>query len=460
MPNKANEKAVDFDAFFTDEFGMKNTDTNMNNSARYGLHRNKFTNLEFSKDEDKSPTVRIPCTGMLYSANRYEIKKEGKEGFWTESSASGVESIKNMADPANNIILKALLDAKKGVEQRVVVKGLSYDFSYYFSEPIIRYCESLRYNKANWDQNKPINITLFFGRGTELNRSGIRSFFQENNDFAAIIVVPGIEKEDYNSNRWGISLTDIEIAGLLEKFFSRKVPYRVVILSAYSTGINGLNQTILNRLINLTHVQRVIIFDCLLEFASGSTVNSLKKISSTNSNIRIIIYWSTPGSSDANKLIDNDSKLKVVEDLKPIGLSMNSNVIPLAHKRKPYRALICARILQAGIKENLVEFSANSKTAFEALVLPPRGEMISDKTMYKSVYGSLPPTKKILDDWYNSNKKKVDAFSAFLDPMDGGVKSLISQIRDKLMGWPAKEGSELHDLLIPEFGWEYLPYIK
>jgi hypothetical protein len=447
MPDKSDDDAVEFDAFFTDEFGKENTSSNMSNRNRIGLHRSKFTIIDGGKEKSQSGDSRD-------------------------------KPILNMADPDNNGVLKARLDAKIGVKNTFLKKKKDPDiFSWYFSKPIVEY-SALLHDKEEWDKNKPINITLFFGIGSELNRSGIRSFFRNNNDFAAIIVVPGVEidKKKKIEHSWGISLTDNEIAGILTKFFRKKVPYRVVIMSAYSAGMNGFNQTILNELLDLTNIKRVIIYDCLFENASGPTVDSLKKIRKTNSNSKIIIYWATI-SSDSNSLIDG-SKLKVVEELRPnLIVTMSSNVISLAHKRKQYRALVCARILQAGVAENLVELSESMTKAFGALKLPTRGEMISDKNIYNFIYGSIPSTKMILDDWYNKNKKEVEDFHFLLDQKirllhpyteyhdDGSKKEVkfaspVDQIRYKLMGWHAALDSELHDLLIPEFGWEYLPFTR
>jgi hypothetical protein len=93
-------------------------------------------------------------------------------------------------------------------------------------------------------------------------------------------------------------------------------------------------------------------------------------------------------------------------------------------------------------------------------IMPERGDMISDETMYKSMYGSVPGTKEILDRWYDANKKVVDDFFRFIVNNDGASDTIISQISKKALGWTVPVGSEIHDLLIPEFGWEYLPYKK
>ena len=429
MPDKTDTKALEFDAYFVDEFGVVNIPSNVNEKDRIGLHKSVFTDFTMS------------------------------QGTIKESSRSGSETITNKADPTNN----PTMTAKSGyVRNPVEVKGLSHGLMFYFSEPIIDYWKSLPKDKKVWDTSKAINITLLFAVGTELNRSGIRSFFQKNNDFAAIILVPGIEPGQYENNksRWGVSLNDADIARLLKKFFSINVPYKIVILACYSPGMNGLNQTILNEIVDLKDVIRIVIFDCLYLVSSGPTVDTLKKIKYINPNVQIIIYWSSVSKS-ANSLDDSNSQLLVIQQARPV-VTTSSNLIKVAGK-KSYRALICARIAEAGTKENLLNLSQNANKAFQALekIIPARGDIISDKTIYKSVYGAIPATKVILDDWYYSNRKVVEDFYKFVDAQDGTTQSIISQIwGNALLGWHGTVGSETHDLLIPEFGWEYLPYRK
>ena len=149
----------------------------------------------------------------------------------------------------------------------------------------------------------------------------------------------------------------------------------------------------------------------------------------------------------------------VIDQLQPL-VSYRSNVIHLAGN-KSYRALICGRIVQAGVKENLLNLSANGSKAWQDFekIIPMRGNVISDKNMYKAKYGSIPSNKVLLDDWYNANKNIVDVFYKFVDNQDR--PSLISQIWTKfLLGWHGTIGEETSRHAHSKFGWEYLPYRK
>lgn len=417
-----------FDAYFIDEFGVVNDASNTPEPARFGLHKNIFTDF-------------ITVSGTV-----------------AESAKSGSATIPNMADPANNPLLKA----RPGlVHNPVEIHGLSDKYSYYFSESVITYAEKIKADNSPWEADKPIKLTLLFAVGTEMNRSGLRTFFKDNTDMAGIILVPGIEpgSEGSNKGRWGISLTDNDIKALLLNFFFIPAHYEVVILAAYSTGMNGVNQTVLNEILRLDKIKRIIIYDCLYLQSSGKTSDMFKKMKNINSNVEIIIYWSSV-SSDANSLNASKSQLLVLNDAKPV-ITSTGNVIKLAGERM-YRALVCTRIIQVAEQEGFFVLSSDRLAAYKAItaILPDRGKVISDENMYKKIYGSLPSGHISLNDWYLLNQKVVDEFYKYLDKRPKGSNSLMEYIvKYKIMGWLGA-GAETHDLLLPEFGWEYLAYRK
>lgn len=134
---------------------------------------------------------------------------------------------------------------------------------------------------------------------------------------------------------------------------------------------------------------------------------------------------------------------------------------------------------QIGISENFLNLTKNQTDAFLAFIkiMPERGEMISDETMYKSIHKirDVPPEKDVLAKWYNANKAVVDKFFKYVAKKDGPAASAIIYLimKHHLLGWcyrykntnkcdPAQVlkalGEETHDLLLPEFGWEYLAY--
>jgi hypothetical protein len=436
MPDKSLPTARIFDAYFLDEYGVVNTasNTSVDVSDRVGLSKNRFTTIAMS-----GSTV-------------------------SETFQSGRFDLSNRADPNSNSALNPRAPDYVRNPIDAGFEGLTHSgdfgFGYYFSDATRTYGSSL--NGAPWDSGKPVAISLLFGPRNILCRSGVRTFFEKTSRFSGIIQVPGVEPKYFanargepNKGRWGVSMTDTDIAKVLKDFFGVPVPYKVAVLAAYSTGTNGLNQTILNRIINLANVQRVIFFDCLYELSSGSTVNALKRIKSANSNVQIIIYWASV-SDQSNSVSADMTQLKVVDALKPM-ITYSQNVIKLAGDRF-YRGLTCSRIVNAGRRDGLINLSPAAEAALNDLiaVTPARGTLVSDAAKYTSFVGSLPSSATRLDSWSSTNKAKFDAFYKFLDSNSGGSSPLINQIsNNQLLGWRSA-GGETHDLLIPEFGWEFL----
>lgn len=438
MPDKSVPEARMFDGFLTDEYAVVNTQANVmsNPLARVGLFKNKFTTVTNSG----SATTEIFQTGVF--------------------------DLKNMADPASNT---ALNSKSPGFVKNPIDPGFEglthagdYGFAWYCSDEIITFWKGL--NGTAWDPAKKIQLTILFGPRNILCRSGVRSFFKISKNFNAILQVPGLEpgyltnaKGSQNKGRWGVSINDTEISRQFKRFFGVDVPFDIVVLAAYSTGINGLNQTLLNNICTLSKVKRIIFFDCLYVSSSGNTGDAIKKIKRLNNNVQIIIYWSSLGKGNSMNAAMTD--LTVVQNLAPV-LSNGTNVIKLAGKPY-YRCLICSRMIQSGLKDGLITLSNTALTSFHKLeaVLPPRGTVISDAVKFKSFVSAGPPSGSVaLEDWYKTNKGVVNDFNKFLGVAAGNTMSPIAQIwSQKIPGWDGSVGEEVHDFLIPEFGWEYLP---
>ncbi|HWJ93838.1 MAG TPA: hypothetical protein VNT33_03895, partial [Telluria sp.] len=64
----------------------------------------------------------------------------------------------------------------------------------------------------------------------------------------------------------------------------------------------------------------------------------------------------------------------------------------------------------------------------------------------------------LFEDWSAANSKVINAFSRKLGTVAtaGSFRQLLWG--NFLPGWKGGDGEEKHDLLIPEFGWEYLPF--
>jgi len=72
------------------------------------------------------------------------------------------------------------------------------------------------------------------------------------------------------------------------------VPYKIKVLAAFSTGSCGLNQTLLNDLVNFSDVERLVFYDCLYAQQCANTANALRNFKAkADSKLKIIVYKST-----------------------------------------------------------------------------------------------------------------------------------------------------------------------
>ncbi|MEU2898081.1 hypothetical protein ACWC4E_33215 [Streptomyces sp. NPDC001273] len=92
---------------------------------------------------------------------------------------------------------------------------------------------------------------------------------------SALILVPGVEPASKTDPRWGVGINELDVRRLLETAVGRPVNYRISVLAAFSTGINGLNQTLAHDLVDVSRVERIVIYDCLYEQSSGGTATTL-----------------------------------------------------------------------------------------------------------------------------------------------------------------------------------------
>jgi len=129
----------------------------------------------------------------------------------------------------------------------------------YLSPSTTSYAASLPSSRP-WD--RPIRVSILYGVGFEMNRHGLRSSIAARAEPSALILVPGIEPRA-GQPRWGVGIGELDLRRLLEAAVGRPVSYRTAVLAAYSTGINGLNQTLLHGLVDVSRAERVVVFDCL-----------------------------------------------------------------------------------------------------------------------------------------------------------------------------------------------------
>jgi outer membrane protein OmpA-like peptidoglycan-associated protein len=295
-------------------------------------------------------------------------------------------------------------------------------------------------------------VSVLFGVGAEVNRHGLRSFFSATAD-RILIEVGGIESVPEATGPWGIGITTQMIVDLLSDALGTTVPCQLEVLAAYSTGYRGLNGTINNSLVGLTHLQKLIFFDCLYrgdgprpphgasmppkrhpEAPANSAFNTWRAIQAVitaSSACQIIVYDVTQGGT------------KMYSDGKRMVEIPGATFIALKALNVELKAIILARLMDNGIKDGYFS-AAKVPASVLALIplLPKRGTLASN---------SSKTTPGTIGRWAQDNSTKI-AHAA----RDFGVVMKLART-NQLMGWATPDTEFGHDGFLPEFGWEHLP---
>jgi hypothetical protein len=435
------DSALDFDAYYKDEWGVVNDASNcaLDASERSPWHKNVFT------------TVTTGGSTPVETADTFEVV------------------FQNRADPNTNAALQNKANPVPPAGRRDFVMKI------YCSDSVTTYAKSLTPGQP-W--TVPINLTLYYGVGFEINRHGIRSFFKPQPNMQAFIQVSGIERPQF-----GVTPDEAQIKkALADHFKVDPVPYRMKVLAAFSTGSCGLNQVLLNDLVDMTTVERLVFYDCLYAQQCGNTADAIRRLKGkASSKLKIVVYKASECANSFKERTDpcpdtaktrcpsfsqgkclDFNRMSVVVD-NP-GLIDPNGVIGNLFQNTSYIALVIFRALQGAVADGVVAIPSGSQTAWNdmaaLLVSSPRGLTISNKACFNYVHGNVPTGAPYtsFEDWSATNKKVINAFYAKVGTV--ATKDSFRNLLwgNMLPGWGGGDGEDKHDLLIPEFGWEYLPY--
>ena len=420
MPQRSQPASLLFDAYCANEMGVKNTPANID------------------------PTH--PRTIAFLTKSRFTRVTPSTGGSVTETAESLIKPLANQANPAINPVLPLK-------QSNVPADEPLEDVWLYLSPSTLAYKDKI--GARPWQT--PIKVSILYAVEFEVNRHGLRSFFESLSEPSALILVPGIEPKT-GGPRFGIGIRDVEIRDLLHTLLGRDAPYEVKVVAAFSTGINGLNQTLLNKLIDISALDRIVIYDCLYTTSSGDTATALRMAKTRRPSVKIIAYKCTIGGNS----LEQNNRLSVVT--RNPGLIASDAVIDLFYP-PPYTALITFRSLEGGLADGSVGLPAGSalESAFNSMkaIVPGRGTIVSSKKAFKYAFGTstLPSGATYFEDW-SSAKPNSEVINAFFRNL--GSKARAGTIRNliwtnELPGWSGGDGEENHDLLLPDFGWEFLP---
>jgi hypothetical protein len=107
--------------------------------------------------------------------------------------------------------------------------------------------------KSKPKNGKPkAKVTLFFGVETEINSFGLRKYFYNSNN-SVLITVTWVG--------WGIGITTQMIKELLDAAGLKDIDFFVEVMAGYSAAYRSLNETVINKLVDLKKLKRLIYLD-------------------------------------------------------------------------------------------------------------------------------------------------------------------------------------------------------
>ncbi len=310
-----------------------------------------------------------------------------------------------------------------------------------------------------------LQVRLLFGTGSEYYRHGVCGAVEDASIPIALIVIAGVEptyefvfydptdvtrkrKTDPlpANNRWGVGITTASIESIILQRYGAIIPYDLSVCGAFSTGYLGLKGSINSSLFSLAALDRVVIFDCLY----GELKGALDRVKAARSSARIIAYI-VSGAGNSFQ----DPKHPSFETLS-LGGNPAWNYVNLFFN-PAFHAMTSARLVNEGRRSDariLTSLRPAHEAALNGLVavLPARNTVVSSEALIRRVKGAVPPGAKSLAT-FAADKKNASLIRNFFDQISATRRCIG---RARLLGWPNPPGEEWHDMLLIEFGWEYL----
>jgi hypothetical protein len=327
-----------------------------------------------------------------------------------------------------------------------ICQGMKGRYSIFVPPPVLAAIEKARQEKRPLPK---VKISLFFGvPGADFNMFGLRTPFAAKSD-RVLIVVPGIEAGgsycSVSSAQWGIGITRHQITMLFDYGHLKDVDWEIVTIACYSAGYMGFNGTLNNGLIPLNRVETAIIYDDLYRGDTPPPGDTTRRALAALAAARtppanIVTYDITPGGVPSGSF--NGRRAAVP----------SSGVISVRPRSHVLRALIHARVLDAAVKEGIVQ--ANQLPPVVQNLrrsLPARGTIIPQSPL---PYYATQPKGMTLTDWGKANAADIARLGS--SPKASGF-DLIDTHELVWPGWvPLPEHQLLHIGFVGEFAWEYL----
>ena len=242
-------------------------------------------------------------------------------------------------------------------------------------------------------------VSLFFGVEPEMTLFRLAEFFANENN-SVLITIPGVE----TGTNWpgvilkfGFGISTQIINDLMTEAGLPGIDFSVEVMAGYSTGYRGLNQTIINELVDLSHLTRVNYLDAWFHHddhpLAASTSIYFKKNTSwaidtvfgKSPSANIVVYaFTNPGGvprsnpNQSNQNVPNPPAepiapliTKYPNKVQFIDFEFKFNLRPAIADQ--LEKICLARVIQLGIGARIQQSAVSAPLMALINVLPARG---------------------------------------------------------------------------------------
>lgn len=304
-----------------------------------------------------------------------------------------------------------------------------------------------------------LQVTILFGTGAEMHRHGLGAVIEQAAQPTMLIIIPGIEpsyqvefvhptnatKQTVQANNaWGIGITVDTIERMIVQRFGRLVTYDIAVAACFSTGQAGLGGCLQRGLVPVDRLERVVVYDCLYR----SLKAPFDRVRGLKGSVKIVCYVASApaaNSFDGTPETFDNLSLRGQPGWSYVNIFFDDTLWAAAAARVMREAVLVAdplvTVRPSGFDEALAAILA---------VMPPRMKLLSDSAVYAKVKGPVPTDVVPLHTFAGAHAKEIQRFIAHRTFVRDALRNA------QLMGWRMPMGEDRHDLVLVEFGWEYL----
>jgi hypothetical protein len=245
--------------------------------------------------------------------------------------------------------------------------------------------------KATDAKRANTKVSLFYDVDPEINLFGLCSFFEPADD-AVLITIPGVELwQGYGQVPWGIGITTAMIRSLFDSVKLEKVDFKVSVMAGYSTGYRGVNLTVINKMVDLSALQRLVYFDAFYhhddhpvapagsKYVRRNTRWAVDTAIAASAAAQVLIYGVTTGGTPRQSG-GSQPRAQLKEMVADHGGKITFVDLEFPRDKRPaimdeLEKVCLARLIQGGIDDYFQAAALPADVLDLAMALPARGSL-------------------------------------------------------------------------------------